>query len=151
MCGRFSGEVPGVELLEGGVDVVEFERDASREPIVGVDLDDGEHLGAERLGPLVAPQEAVTTQDEALSTGCDDGGRHALYPDIGDRPLVGDDGIPAVSDTRAHHRTAILRGRVIGQHLRHRVPVAGREERLEPLARSACCVLQSRHRSASKW
>ena len=46
--GRFAGEVAGVELLEGGVDVVEVERDARRDPVVGVDLDDAEHLDAER-------------------------------------------------------------------------------------------------------
>ena len=48
--GRFAGEVPGVEFFEGGVDVVEVERDARRDPLVGVDLDDAEHLGVERLG-----------------------------------------------------------------------------------------------------
>ena len=45
--GRFAGEVPGVELLEGGVDVVEVEHDARRDPVVGVDLDDAEHLDGE--------------------------------------------------------------------------------------------------------
>ena len=52
--GRFAGEVSGVEFLEGGVDVVGVEHDARRDPVVGVDLDDVEHLGVERLGPLVA-------------------------------------------------------------------------------------------------
>ena len=42
--GRFAGEVPGVELLEGGVDVVEVERDERRDPVVGVDLDDAEQF-----------------------------------------------------------------------------------------------------------
>ena len=31
--GRFAGEVAGIELLEGGVDVVEVERDARRDPV----------------------------------------------------------------------------------------------------------------------
>ena len=48
--GRFAGEVAGVELREGGVDVVEVEHDERRDPLVGVDLDDAEHLGVERLG-----------------------------------------------------------------------------------------------------
>ena len=70
--GRFAGEVPGIELLEGGVDVVEVEHDARRDPVVGVDLDDAEHLGVERLGPLVAAREADTTEGEALPAGRND-------------------------------------------------------------------------------
>ena len=42
--GRFAGEVPGVEFLEGGVDVVEIEHDLCRDLFVGVDLDDVDHL-----------------------------------------------------------------------------------------------------------
>ena len=59
--GRFAGEVPGVELREGGVDVVGVERDACHDPLVGVDLDDAEHLGVECVGPLVAAREAGTS------------------------------------------------------------------------------------------
>ena len=51
--GRFAREVPGVEFVEGGVDIVGVEHDACHDPLVGVDLDDAEHLGVERLGPLV--------------------------------------------------------------------------------------------------
>ncbi len=56
--GRFAGEVPGIEFLEGSVDVVEVEHDTRRDPVVGVDLDDAEHLGVERLGPLVAARRS---------------------------------------------------------------------------------------------
>ena len=42
MGGRFAGEVPGVEFLEGGVDVVGVERDCADDLVVGVDLDDVE-------------------------------------------------------------------------------------------------------------
>ncbi len=73
--GRFAREVPSVELREGGVDVVEVERDACRDPLVGVDLDDAERLGVERLGSLVAAREATTTEDEALAAGRNDGRR----------------------------------------------------------------------------
>ena len=52
--GRFAGEVPGVEFREGGVEVVEVECDVRHDPLVGVDLDDAEHLGVECLGPLVS-------------------------------------------------------------------------------------------------
>ena len=43
------------------------------DPVVGVDLDDAEHLGVERLGPLVSAREADTTEGEALPAGRDDG------------------------------------------------------------------------------
>src|SRR5689334_19664494 len=36
----FAGEVSGVELREGGVDVVHVELDVRRDPAVGVDLND---------------------------------------------------------------------------------------------------------------
>ena len=67
--GRFAGEVAGVEFGEGGVDVVEVERDARHDPVVGVDLDDAEHLGVERLGLLGRGPSTVTTEGEAFSAG----------------------------------------------------------------------------------
>ena len=54
--GRFAGDVPGIELLEGGVDVVEVEYEAPCDPVVGVDLDDVEHLVVERLGRWRPPR-----------------------------------------------------------------------------------------------
>ena len=51
--GRFAGEVSGVEFREGGVDVVEVERDDRDDPLVGVDLDEAEPLDVECLGTLV--------------------------------------------------------------------------------------------------
>ena len=46
MCGRscLARGVPGVELREGGVDVIDIELDARHYPVVGVDLGDGDHL-----------------------------------------------------------------------------------------------------------
>ena len=52
--GGFAGEVAGVEFRDGGVEVVEVERDDRDDPLVGVDLDDAEHIGEERLGTFVA-------------------------------------------------------------------------------------------------
>ena len=43
---------------------------------VGVDLDDAEQVGVERLGPLVAARERDTTEDEALPAGRNDDRRH---------------------------------------------------------------------------
>ena len=51
--------VSGVELRDGGVDVVGVENDDRRHPLVGIDLDDREHLDAERVGPLVASRKSV--------------------------------------------------------------------------------------------
>ena len=51
-----------------------------RDPPVGVDLDDVEHLGAERLGRW-SRTEKRTTQREALAAGRNDGRRHVLSPD----------------------------------------------------------------------
>ena len=47
--GRFTGEVPGVEFLEGSVEIVGVERDTCSDPLVGVDLDDAEQFGVERF------------------------------------------------------------------------------------------------------
>ncbi len=60
MGGRFAGEVPGVEFLEGGVDVVGVEHDVRRDPLVGVDLDDVEDLVWNASG-LIAARGADTT------------------------------------------------------------------------------------------
>ena len=54
--GRFAGEVAGVELLEGGIEIVKVEGDVRRDPLVAVDLVDAECIDVERLGPLVAPE-----------------------------------------------------------------------------------------------
>ena len=51
MRGRFAGEVSGVEFLDGGVDVVDVEPDACRDPVVGIDLNNVEHFGTEFAGP----------------------------------------------------------------------------------------------------
>ncbi len=48
------------------------EHDARRDPLVGVDLDDAEHLGVERLGPLVAARVTDATEGEALAAGRND-------------------------------------------------------------------------------
>ena len=72
VCGRFAGEVPGVEFLEGGVDVVEVERDEGRDPFVGIDFDYEEKIDVERVGVLVAERVPDTNEDQALSTGRND-------------------------------------------------------------------------------
>ena len=148
MGGRFAGEVPGIELSNAASMSSRSNADARHDPVVGVDLDDAEDLGVERRGPLVAAREAVTTEDEALAAGRNDGRRDVRDPEVGDRPHVYDLGIPTVSDPRAHHATTIVTAIVVGQDLRHRVPVARREVHVESLVHLACCVFQPRRRPA---
>ena len=82
-------------------------------------------------GPCSPPEIAGTSEDEALPAGRNDGRRHVRGPEVGDRPHVCDLGISTVSDSGAHHPTAIVAGNVVGQYLRHGGPVAGREVRQE--------------------
>ena len=73
--GGFAGEVAGIEFFEGGVDVVGVERDACHDPLVGVDLDDVEHLDDESPRARGLAREASTTEDEAFAAGRNDGRR----------------------------------------------------------------------------
>src|SRR6202007_1163560 len=88
--GRFAGKVSSIKLREGGVDVVEVERDECRYPFVDVDLDDAERLGVERLGSLIAARESDPTEGEALATGSDDGRCDVRRPKANGSLHVGD-------------------------------------------------------------
>ena len=72
--GRFAGEVPGVELLEGGVDVVGVERDVRHDPSsasISTMLSTSVwNASAAGRGP-----RADTSEGEALAAGRDDGRR----------------------------------------------------------------------------
>ena len=116
-------------------------------PVVGVDLDDLEHLVMELLRP-VADGERGGIEDEALPAGRDHGRRHVFGPDVGDSAHVCDFGIPTVSDPGIHDPPAIVSGKVVGQHPRHRVPVAGREVRHVAVDHSARRVFQLLRRTA---
>ena len=83
---------------------------------------------------LAAAEARDAREDEALAAGRHDGRRHCRDPDVGDRPHVRDLGISTVSDPGVHDPTAIVAENVVGQYLRHGVPVAGREVRQEALA-----------------
>ena len=140
--GRFVGEVPGVEFLEGGVDVVDVEHDHRRDPLVGVDLDDAEKL--HRGTPRAAVRDETRVRASALTPGRNDGRRYVREPDVGDRPVIFDRGISTLSDSGAHHATAVVAVVVVGHRLGHGVPVAGREARPEAFEHLACRVFQPR-------
>ena len=43
----FAGEKTAIEFVKGGVYIVEIEADMRRNPVVGVDLNEAEHIGAD--------------------------------------------------------------------------------------------------------
>src|SRR5205085_1179372 len=86
---RFPGEVAGVEFLERCVDVFEVEQNACCYPVVAANLDDAQHLEAERLGALAA-RYATSGEGEALAAGCDDDRLVVPSTDIDDGPQIRD-------------------------------------------------------------
>ena len=116
------------------------------DPVVGVDLDDVEHLGVERLGPLVATRSAsrlrarrsprvAMTVDVMFAT-----------PTSATARMFCDLGIPTVSDAGVHHPTAIVDADVVGQHLRHASQSRAAKYAWKRSYYSACRVLQPRRR-----
>ena len=130
---RFAGEVPCVELNERSVNVIGFERDMRRDPVVAVDLDNVEHLRMECFGPLVSARHAGATQGEAIAAGRDHCRCHFRDSDIGQGPHVCDVSVSTALASGAHHPTAIVGRDVVGQQFRHFGPVAGNEARSESL------------------
>ncbi len=66
---RLTGEIAGIELGDGGLEVVEVEHDARDDPSVGIDLNDAEQLGVKRL--RAAGRTSSTAQRESIPAGCD--------------------------------------------------------------------------------
>ena len=124
--GRFAGEIPGIELREGGVEVVKVERDLRDVPL-SVSISTMLSSSARKcFGPLVAAREAGTHEDEALSAGRDDGPRSVCDSELGDRPHVCDLASRPCRTPRPPP-DGDRPGKVIGQCLSHGVPVAGRK------------------------
>ena len=76
--GSFAGEVPGVEFLESGVDVVGVEQDDADDPVVGVDLDDGERPRCGTPRAPSAPDDRLRVRTRRSPAGRNDGRRHGL-------------------------------------------------------------------------
>ena len=53
---RLAGKVSGVELIDGGVEVVRVEDNPSQNAVVGVGLDDVEHFALNASGPPLRPK-----------------------------------------------------------------------------------------------
>src|SRR3954451_1629724 len=108
LCG-FAREVAGIELLEGGVDVVGGEYDVRREPVVGVDFDNADHLVIERLARSVLLREAKTTKGEAVTARRNGVARYVHTTDeIGHGLQVLDFGVPALPDAGIHWAATIV-------------------------------------------
>src|SRR5215208_6421901 len=78
MGGGFACEVSRIELREGTLDVVVVEDDVRRNPSVGVDLDDAEHLDAELPVPDVSIRGVDTHERETFTSRREDAQRHRL-------------------------------------------------------------------------
>ena len=119
-----------------------------RDPVVGVDLDDVEHLGAEPR-PLVAYEKrtrvrarrsprVAMTDDVTLSA-----------PSSAIARMFAISGIPTVSDAGIHDPTTIVVDDVVGLRCRPWRPSRGpRSTSTGALVHSACRVFQPRRRTA---
>ncbi len=125
--GGFAGEVAGVEFFEGGVDVVEVEqrrvpRSARRRRSRRCR---GHRRGTPRVARSLPESGTMRTRRSprvAMTVDVD-----VLDPDVGDRPQRRRSRRPDRVGSGVHHASTIVAVMVVGQHLRHRVPVAGRE------------------------
>ena len=68
----------------------------------------------------------------------------AVDPDLGESRDLDDHGIPARSEARVYHSTAIVAGDVTGQNLGHRGPIAFREARIQAFVHLRRRVFQPR-------
>ena len=136
--GRFAGEVSGIELGDGRVEVFEVERDERRDPLVGVDLDDVKGIVLNRLG--VAAPDSNTGEDETLPT--DRYGVHHRHrkADVSGHLQVSDYVISTILDLGIHHPSAI-ESRDNSRHgFSQSVPIARREVRPDVLEHARCGV-----------
>ncbi len=122
MFGRFAREVSGIEFRERGVDVVEVENYARREPFVGIVLDKLEDIDLDRL--RIGPRGPQQVETEAV-TASRNGFRREVrpHPEVNGQPYVFDREISAVSDSGIHGSTAIVAEVILGKVLGHGVPV----------------------------
>src|SRR6202011_136826 len=141
---RFAYEVPSLEFFEGGGDVVEIEKDARRDPVVGVDLDDVHPVEPELSVAQVAVRGRYTSEGEALPASRNGGRRYVRDAEPGEGAQVRDLDISPVQDTGVDDPTAIVGGDVGGEQPRHSVPVAGREVGPEALVHLGCRAVRMR-------
>src|ERR1700733_1796312 len=144
--GGFAGEVPGVELREGFVEVFEVVRNARYDPLLRVDLDDVEGIVLNRI--RIAAGGANTCEDETLTADCD--GAHHRYgeADIGGRLQIFDHNISTMLILGSHDPSLIDSRIVVGHELGQGIPVPGRKMRPFVFEYARRRVLQSPRRLA---
>ena len=143
ISGRFASEVTSLKFGEGGVDVVDVEREARDDAVFCVNLEDVEHLDAEFVRPHPMVPGADMSEGEARPAGRKGGRRNLFETHLGGRSHFRYVIIATVLDAGVHDPTTIICENVMGGQFRHRVPVAGREVGPEALVHLSCRVFQS--------
>ncbi len=120
-----------------------FEDDGGGQPVVGVDLDDAEHLSGDLTRCRAARRGTNANECKTLLAGRYDGRRKALESDLGHRSHVRDMGSATAQDIGVDNPTAIVCAAVIGDYLGHRSPLVVREVLPKTLGHLARRVFQS--------
>ena len=94
------------------------------DPLVGVDLDEANTSVWNAPGPWSLPKKWVRMRTRRSPAGRNDGRRNVRDPELGDCSHVRDTASRPCWIPASTTPTAIVAADVIGQHLRHGVPVA---------------------------
>ena len=141
---RFAGEVAGIELLEGGVEVVEVERDECHDPLVGVDLNDVEDSMTNSSGRWSRPEEGTRVRARRSPRVAKTVGVKFVIQRSAMARMSAIIGISTRSDSGAHDSTAIVKEKSSASICGHGVPVARCKARQEALVHLACRIFQTR-------
>ena len=139
---RLAGEVPSVEFLECGVEVVRVEHDDCHDLSVPPDLGDAQRLALKCLCALVTGRPSDATENETLPSGRDELRNSDRDPEVGGLTQFRNHDITTRPQPGIHHATAIVAKTVVGQNVGHRRPVLGAQVRKEAFGRLACGVLK---------
>src|SRR3954451_23025331 len=112
---RFSRKVPTIELLECGVEVIEIKCDVRLHPVVGVDFEQGECLGVERVRLSVSDGEVDPLEGEAIPASRKYNRRYSCAAEASYCPQVGDDGLAPLLKAGAHYPPTVVTRDVVGQ------------------------------------
>src|ERR1700722_18365893 len=146
MGGRFAGEIAGVELRDGGVEVFEVEHDNTRDSLLGVDLHDLERIVLNRLG--VTARHANSGEGEVLTAGCQDAQHRHREADTDGCLRIFDAGISTMQDPGVYYPPAIVDTDVLGRYVSPGLPLTASNVRVKALEYARCGVLQTRCRLA---
>ena len=141
---RFPGEVAGIELRAGSVDVTRVEKDGRRDPILA-------SISKTRSSSLLngsgagSRPEKHTRSSRRRSPGRDDSRRQVFESDVRGGPKVCDVLIPTAMNARADHPPAIVSNEVFGHHRGGRGPVFALQSKPEhvPLLGVPCCQVSA--------